>query len=140
MSEPHRFRPFWARRVGGVVTVHGEIDIATCDLFAAVVGAAVEHADAQQPPGDAHLDLAGLDFIGVAGTRVLVVAASKRLRGLELIVHHPPVMLERIIEVGWGQVSGLTLQAPPSHRQTRDPRRVATGGTAAERASALAIR
>ena len=109
MSEPP-FPPFCTRRTGGVVTVYGEIDVATCDLFAAVVDAVVEDAGAQEPRGGAWLDLAGVEFIGVAGARVLVEVAMRRPRGLELIVLHPPVMLSRIIEIGWGTVAGLRLE------------------------------
>lgn len=110
MSESHRLPPpFFTRRTCGIVTVHGEIDIVTGDLFTAAVSAVVEDADAREPPGGACLDLAGVEFIDVAGARVLV-AATTRLRGLELIVYHPPVMLVRIIELGWGKVPGLRFE------------------------------
>jgi anti-anti-sigma factor len=135
MSEPHWFPPFWTRRSAEIVTVHGEIDTATCELFASVVRAVLEDADAGEPPGDAHLDLAGVDFIGVAGIRVLVGAATKRPPGLELIVYHPPVLLERVIKIGWGDVSGLRLEAPPLPRQSPDLRRVAAADTAGEELS-----
>jgi len=36
---------------------------------------------------------------------VLVEAAAVLPPGLELVVH-PPAMLARIVEVGWGQVTG----------------------------------
>lgn len=110
MSDSQGFPPFWSQRRGGVVRVYGEIDMATCDLFAAVVSAVVEEADARESRDGAHLDLAGLEFIGVAGARVLVVAAMARLRGLELSVYHPPVMLARIIEICWGKVPGLRIE------------------------------
>jgi anti-anti-sigma factor len=93
------------------VTVHGEIDIANHHLFAMVVDAVTNHVgDADTPQGEAHLDLADLDFIDVGGARVLVTAAAKRGPDDQLVIHHPPAMLVRILQVGWGQLPGLRLE------------------------------
>jgi anti-anti-sigma factor len=93
------------------VTVHGEIDIANHHLFAMVVDAVTNHVgDADTPQGEAHLDLADLDFIDVGGARVLVTAAAKRGLDDQLVIHHPPAVLVRILQVGWGQLPGLRLE------------------------------
>jgi anti-sigma B factor antagonist len=100
----------WTSRDNGVVTVHGEVDITTCDLFESVVNAAVEDCDGSYPGVGAHLDLAGIEFIDVAGARVLVAAATAVRGGFELIVHRPPAMLVRIVELGWGKVAALRFE------------------------------
>lgn len=105
MSESHQVPPLWTRRTGGIVSVHGEVDLATCALFRSVVDAVVE--DARVGRESALLDLSGLEFIDVSGARVLVEAVTERLDGLDLVVRHPPAMLVRIIEIAWGKVSGL---------------------------------
>ena len=104
----------------GIVTVHGEIDIATCDRFRTILEAAIDNgvrSEERGPPKEAHIDLAGVGFIGVAGTRELVSAATNRRHDLELVVHNGPEMLERLLRLMWGRVPGLRLE------QTRRPRR-----------------
>ena len=108
---PQRSPQLWTGTAQGVVTVHGEIDIANHHLFAMVVDAVTNHVgDADTPQGEAHLDLADLDFIDVGGARVLVTAAAKRGPDDQLVIHHPPAMLVRILQVGWGQLPGLRLE------------------------------
>ena len=129
MSDPgetHRSPLLWACDTGGVVTVHGEVDIASCDLFDAIVKTAVEHADGRGGSGmhhEAHLDLTGVRFIDVAGTRVLVTAATAQHHDLELVVHHPPAMLVRILQLGWGHVSRLRFEQAPAATPPRHLRR-----------------
>ena len=50
-----------------------------------------------------HLDLSGLRFIDVAGTRELI-ALMKSHPHLRLIVHRPPASLRRIVEMLWPNV------------------------------------
>lgn len=105
--------PLWASRNNGVVTVHGEVDISTCELFRSIVKTVVDDTDGADGRGlrpGVHLDLAGLKFIDVAGARVLVTAATDERHGLGLVVHHPPEMLVRIVQLAWGRVAGLTFE------------------------------
>lgn len=99
--------------------MYGEVDIASCDLFAAVINALVERVDARATRRRPCLDLSGVEFIDVAGTRALVAAASGRSPGGELIVYHPPATLARIIEIGWGAVPGLRLDQSRSDGKGR---------------------
>ncbi len=112
MSESEHFPLLQTSCTDGIVTVHGEVDIATWDLFEAIVDSVVEDGATTHPGAGVHLDLAGVDFIDSGGARVLVTAATERLRGLELIVHHPPIMLVRIVEFFWGQVPNLRFESP----------------------------
>lgn len=108
---PHQSPQFWTGTAQGVVTVHGEVDIANHHMFAMVVDAVAHHVgDGDASRGEAHLDLADLDFIDVGGARVLVTAAAKRGPGDQLVIHHPPPILVRILQVGWGQLPGLRLE------------------------------
>ena len=119
----------WACYANGVVTVHGEVDIATYDRFRTILKAVVDYGDRSEgrgPPKEAHIDLAGVGFIDVVGTRELVGAATDRRHDLELVVHNAPEMLGRIVDLAWGRVPGLRLA------QTRRPLR--RQGPAPERA------
>ena len=112
--------PLWACYADGVVAVHGEVDIATCDRFRTILKAVIDNggrSDGRGPPKEVHIDLAGVGFIGVAGTRELVSAATRRRHDLELVVQNAPEMLGRILHLTWGRVPGLRLE------QTRRPRR-----------------
>ena len=130
MSESEHFPLLRTSCVDGIVMVHGEVDIATWDLFEAIVDSVVEDGDTSHPRAGVHLDLAGLDFIDACGARVLVTAATERLRGFELIVHHPPMMLVRVIEFFWGQVPNLRFESPqPTRKLTMmGPTSLACGG------------
>jgi anti-anti-sigma factor len=98
----------WTDRRRGVVAVHGEIDIATHHLFATVVEAVTNPVGGTViSPGEAQLDLADVDFIDSAGARVLVAAAANRGPDDQLVVRHPPAMLVKILQLGWGQLPGL---------------------------------
>lgn len=50
--------------------------------------------------GDIHLELAGLRFIDVSCTRELV-ATTDREPATRLILHHPPIALQRITALAW---------------------------------------
>lgn len=101
----------WSTCTGVVVAIHGEVDIATCDVFAAMVQAAIRHAEDGEGQREVHVDLGGLDFIGVSGARALVTAGLGRAPGHQLVVHRPPALLARILETGWGPLTGLRLEA-----------------------------
>jgi anti-anti-sigma factor len=76
----------------------GEVDLSTRSTFEGILaklipaGAAGSHV---------HLDLSGLTFIDVAG----VVALVKRAEALGangcLVLHEPPLMLRRILDILW---------------------------------------
>ncbi len=99
----------WMRLVGEVVTMYGEIDLATHEIFSAALDALVDTKGSRDPSGDAHLDLAGVRFIDVEGARLLVDASAKFPPPRQLVVHHPSPMLVRIIELGWGGARGPRL-------------------------------
>ena len=76
----------------------GEVDITNHDQFrralAPVYAAGIIAV---------HLDVSGLRFIDVAGTRELI-ALMKSHPHLRLIVHRPPASLCRIVEMLWPNV------------------------------------
>ena len=113
-GESHCSSPLWSCRVDGVVEVHGEVDIATSEMFRSIVDVVVGDADGTSQRRRAHLDLAGVEFIDVAGARVLVAAATDNGHSVELVVQHPPPMLKRIVELAWGHVAGLKLEETPA--------------------------
>ena len=91
--------------------MHGEVDVFTHDLFATAVDSAiVEAGNGETPRDDAHLDLADLQFIDVCGARALVSAAAKRHPGSQLVIHNPPRILRRVLELGWDHLPGLRLE------------------------------
>jgi anti-anti-sigma factor len=56
----------------------------------------------------AHLELAGLDFMDVAGTRELI-ALMQSHPGLRLILHDPPESLRRILALLWPGINAELL-------------------------------
>lgn len=99
--------PIWSTCTGAVVAIHGEVDAATCDAFAAMVRAAVRRAGSARR--EVHVDLGGLTFIGVCGARVLVEAGAGLGPESHLVVDRPPALLARILDVGWSSHPGLRL-------------------------------
>lgn len=104
--------PLWSTCAEGVVAIHGEVDVSTRDLFATMVRAAVETIVDADRPGAVHVDLGGVDFIDVGGARVLVIAGSGRDPDSPLVLHRPPALLARILEIGWPAAAGLRLESP----------------------------
>lgn len=92
---------------GDVAGLPGEIDIATCGRFAALLQAVI---DAGASVDEVRVDLADVRFIDVRGARVLVAAAEALPPGRRLVVLHPPRGLTRILELAFGQVRGLRLE------------------------------
>ena len=104
----------WVGRSGDVVSVRGEVDLSTRDVFAGAVAAALEDggaADAQ--PRQARLDLTDVRFIDVGGARALLSVAAGMRPGMQLVVHNPPRMLLQVLELAGGRVPGLTLEQCP---------------------------
>ena len=98
----------WTGTRRGVVAVHGEIDIANHHLFAMVVEAVTNPSGSGViSRGEAHLDLADVGFIDTGGARVLAAAAANRGPDNQLVVHHPPAILGKLLQLGWGQLPGL---------------------------------
>ena len=48
-------------------------------------------------------------FIDVGGARLLVAAARELAPERQLVIHHPPRSLARILEIGWAETPGLRL-------------------------------
>lgn len=95
----------------------GEVDLLNADVLARAIAAL--------PPGAAeiHLQLAGLEFIDVPGTRELVnLAAPPDAR--RLILHYPPAALLKIIRLAWPEARGQFVTAaerPPGIRGPAAP-------------------
>ena len=105
---PLRTPQMWTETRRGVVAVHGEIDIANHHLFAMVVEAVTNPSHSRAiSRGEAHLDLADVDFIDTGGARLLADAAANRGADNQLVVRRPPAMLVTILQLGWGQLPGL---------------------------------
>ena len=109
-SGGRRPQPLWSTRTRGVVAIHGEVDICTRELFAAMLQAAIARAKGGGARRQVHIDLGGLDFIDVSGARVLVTAVAELGPDCQLIVHRPPAQLARILDLGWGELGSLRLE------------------------------
>jgi len=84
--------------------IEGEIDRANNAAFATAL-AAVVNTDA-----DVYLDLAALQFIDVAGLRLLMDTAKQLADGQYLVLHRPAPYLRRIMAlVGWDQIPGIRI-------------------------------
>ncbi|MEV4418086.1 STAS domain-containing protein [Catellatospora sp. NPDC049609] len=77
-----------------VVSVHGEIDLMTCELLSTELGEATK----QSP--EVLVDLSGVSFLDSAGIRVLVEAHQTAARvGHQLCVDNAHGWVERVLEV-----------------------------------------
>jgi anti-anti-sigma factor len=80
-----------------VVTVTGDLDIATVPALAAQLGGLIKAGRASVV-----LDLAGLDFIGAAGITALVIAVrTARECRVRLHLACVPVHAARVLDLGW---------------------------------------
>ena len=105
---PLRSPQMWTGTQRGIVAVHGEIDIANHHLFALVVEAVTNPVRSGViSRGEAHLDLADVHFIDTGGARVVAAAAANRGPDNQLVVHYPPAILVKVLQLGWGQLPGL---------------------------------
>lgn len=93
------------------MAIHGEVDVSTRSLFAAMLQAAIDKAGDGAGPIEAHVDLGCLDFIDIGGARALVTAGTRRSPENQLVIHRPPALLARILAVGWGPLAALRLEA-----------------------------
>ena len=78
--------------------IAGEVDISNHDQFRRALAPVFASGIIA-----VHLDVSGLRFIDVAGTRELI-ALTRSHPHLRLIVHRPPASLRRIVEVLWPNV------------------------------------
>lgn len=89
--------------------IHGEVDVSTRALFAAMLQATIDKAGDGAGPTEAHVDLGGLDFVG--GGRALVTAGTGRGPESQLVIHRPPALLARILAVGCNPLAALRFEA-----------------------------
>ena len=73
----------------------GEIDLATIDVLATALSG---HAAAGD---DLHLELGQLRFIDVTATRMLVDAARRLDPPARVVLHDPPRVLRRMLDLVW---------------------------------------
>ena len=88
--------------------LRGEIDIVTVPVFREALSALVEGG------GDVVVDLAGVDFIGLAGLEALCSEARcLRQRGGRLVVSSPSTLTRRVIAI-MGVAELLSLAEEPA--------------------------
>lgn len=88
------------------LTIAGSVDALNCDVLAVLL-AQWEAREA----GDLHLELSALDFIDVAGLRVLVKAAEG-LRGRKLcLINLAPALCRVVRLIGWDTTPNMVLSA-----------------------------
>lgn len=85
---------------GGLALV-GDVDISTWDALEAALG------PFRRGDGDVHLELGALRFIDMRGARLLAGFAGGLPRGRSVVLHHPPGVLRRMLELAWGETPGL---------------------------------
>ena len=88
----------------------GEIDVSNARDLAGALGAARVRI-----PGDVHVDLAGIDFVDVAGLRAFTLAARElHARDRMLVLHSVPSHIERLFRlIGWSTTPGLQIHCRP---------------------------
>ena len=103
-------------RCGGkeVVTIRGELDLATAPLLRAVLDTV--HA---RRPRRVEVDLSGVSYLDASAMTTLV-AARRRLgaRGTTLALHRPSPITRRVLELtGFDRVFEITGAGPAAHRR-----------------------
>jgi anti-anti-sigma regulatory factor len=101
-------------RAGNLLRLAGDIDEAThADLAAALDDVAGE-------PGDIHVDMAGVEFCGLAGLRAFVLLSQGRHPGHDhhhegrVSLHHPPASVRALLQIlGWDSAPGLIIEQSP---------------------------
>jgi anti-anti-sigma regulatory factor len=81
--------------------LHGDVDLATVPILEAALDKLV--AD----DGDVHLGLAGLHFVDLSGTSVLVAAAAQLGPERRLVLHDPPPALSQLLDGFWDGVARI---------------------------------
>lgn len=88
----------------------GEIDVSNAREVTRAL-----HAVQDRVPGDVHVDLAGVDFIDVAGLRALTLAARDlNARDRMLVLHAVSSHIDRLFRlIGWNATPGLQIHCRP---------------------------
>lgn len=87
--------PLLTKNADGVLSLNGDVDNSNVDEFEAALRAAIG-----SPAGAVVLDLTHLNFIDIAGLRVLERQATQLSEsGHRLVLSSPPAFLERVLEV-----------------------------------------
>ncbi len=64
-------------------------------------------------PGDVHLNLDRLRLCDAAATRIVIEAAARLHPTARLVLHDPPYLLRRVLDIGWpGDRPGLVITPP----------------------------
>ncbi len=100
-------------RAGNLLRLAGDIDEAThADLAAAL-------DDVADEPGDIHVDMAKVEFCGLAGLRAFVLLSQARHPGHDhrrgrVTLHHPPASVQALVQIlGWDSTPGLIIEESP---------------------------
>ena len=83
----------------------GDLDVSTRPVLTAAM-AAFRSCDR-----DVHFELADLAFIDVGGASALVTVACQGGPGRRVIMHRPPRQLPRIVDLLWGEVPAIEMEA-----------------------------
>ncbi|MFG2091410.1 MULTISPECIES: STAS domain-containing protein [unclassified Spirillospora] len=88
----------------------GEIDVSNAPDVTRVL-----HTVQDRGPGDVHADLAGVDFIDVAGLRALALTARDLdARDRMLVLHGVSSHIDRLFRlIGWNTTPGLQIHCRP---------------------------
>ncbi|WP_165950308.1 STAS domain-containing protein [Actinomadura sp. GC306] len=88
----------------------GEIDVSNAPEVARVLGGARDRV-----PGDVHIDLAGVEFVDVAGLRAFaLVARELHARDRMLVLHSVSSHIDRLFRlIGWSETPGLRVHCHP---------------------------
>ena len=125
---PTRFEvrvAFGGERV--VLAVVGEVDIVTAPEFGAVLDAVIARGHR-----DVVLDLAGLEFMGAAGLRVVAGGAVRlRTSGAKLTVRSASAMVVRILEIT-GLAGVVSFEQPRPARDRLAQQRLGSGAEQSE--------
>jgi anti-anti-sigma regulatory factor len=83
----------------------GELDLATRALFERELDAQLRIGS-----GDVHLELAELEFIDVGAVSLLATRAVGLGDGRRMLLHRPPPVMCRILDLFWGGVSEIEVE------------------------------
>ncbi|GAA0593879.1 STAS domain-containing protein [Actinomadura livida] len=88
----------------------GEIDVSNARDVSRALGGARDRV-----PGDVHVDLAGVEFVDVAGLRAFTLTARElHARDRMLVLHSVSSHIERLFRlIGWSGTPGLRVHCRP---------------------------